>query len=106
MLKQTELQKSSLYLIGRALQHLVEEDDAMKEDAEIVYVKYEKKLDELEEKEKKKYINEKLKKRRDELNISTKSIKSIIFDAKLQYKSHEIPEETYLQVTRYTKDII
>src|SRR5215213_6517266 len=36
----------------KALQHLVEEDDTMKEDAEIVYVKYEKKLDELEEKEK------------------------------------------------------
>ena len=45
----------------KALQHLVEEDDTMKEDAEIVYVKYEKKLDELEEKEKS--INEKLKER-------------------------------------------
>lgn len=88
----------------KALQQLVEEDDTMKEDAEIVYVKYEKKLDELEEKEKS--INEKLKERLDELNESTKNIKSILFDAKLQYKSHEIPEETYLQVTRYTKDLM
>ncbi|HET9805928.1 MAG TPA: CdvA-like protein [Nitrososphaeraceae archaeon] len=88
----------------KALQHLVEEDDTMKEDAEIVYVKYEKKLDELEEKEKS--INEKLKERLDELNRSTKDIKSILFDAKLQYKSHEIPEETYLQVTRYTKELM
>ena len=88
----------------KALQQLVEEDDTMKEDAEIVYVKYEKKLDELEEKEKS--INEKLKERLDELNRSTKNIKSILFDAKLQYKSHEIPEETYLQVTRYTKDLM
>jgi DNA-binding transcriptional MerR regulator len=85
----------------KALQHLVEEDDTMKEDAEIVYVKYEKKLHELEEKEKS--INEKLKERLEELNESTKNIKSILFDAKLQYKSHEISEETYLQVTRYTK---
>src|SRR5688572_22342860 len=88
----------------KALQHLVEEDDTMKEDAEIVYVKYEKKLDELEEKEKS--INEKLKERLDELNESIKNIKSILFDAKLQYKSHEISEETYLQVTRYTKELM
>jgi DNA-binding transcriptional MerR regulator len=88
----------------KALQHLVEEDDTMKEDAEIVYVKYEKKLDELEEKEKS--INEKLKERLEELNESTKNIKSILFDAKLQYKSHEISEETYLQVTRYTKELM
>jgi len=88
----------------KALQHLVEEDDTMKEDAEIVYVKYEKKLDELEEKEKS--IDEKLKERLEELNESTKNIKSILFDAKLQYKSHEISEETYLQVTRYTKELM
>src|SRR5919112_975418 len=88
----------------KALQHLVEEDDTMKEDAEIVYVKYEKKLHELEEKEKS--INEKLKERLDDLNGSTKNIKSILFDAKLQYKSHEISEETYLQVTRYTKELM
>src|SRR5687768_12655610 len=88
----------------KALQHLVEEDDTMKEDAEIVYVKYEKKLHELEEKEKS--INEKLKERLDDLNKSTKNIKSILFDAKLQYKSHEISEETYLQVTRYTKELM
>jgi len=88
----------------KALQHLVEEDDTMKEDAEIVYVKYEKKLHELEEKEK--TINEKLKERLEELNESTKNIKSILFDAKLQYKSHEISEETYLQVTRYTKELM
>jgi hypothetical protein len=76
----------------------------MKEDAEIVYAKYEKKLHELEEKEKS--INEKLKERLGELNGSTKNIKSILFDAKLQYKSHEISEETYLQVTRYTKELM
>jgi hypothetical protein len=76
----------------------------MKEDAEIVYIKYEKKLHELEEKEKS--INEKLKERLDELNGSTKNIKSVLFDAKLQYKSHEISEETYLQVTRYTKELM
>src|SRR5919107_1783878 len=49
---------------------------------------------------------EKLKERLDDLNKSTKNIKSILFDAKLQYKSHEISEETYLQVTRYTKELM
>jgi len=88
----------------KALQSLVEEDDTMKDDAEIVYIKYEKKLSELEDKEKS--INEKLKERLDDLNKSTKNIKSILFDAKLQYKSHEITEETYLQVTRYTKELM
>ena len=86
----------------KALQSLVEEDDTMKDDAEIVYIKYEKKLSELEEKEKS--INERLRERLDDLNKSTKNIKSILFDSKLQYKSHEITEETYLQVTRYTKE--
>ncbi|MGE0242899.1 MAG: CdvA-like protein [Nitrososphaeraceae archaeon] len=88
----------------KALQSLVEEDDTMKDDAEIVYIKYEKKLSELEEKEKS--INEKLKERLDDLTKSTKNIKSILFDAKLQYKSHEITEETYLQVTKYTKELM
>jgi hypothetical protein len=88
----------------KALQSLVEEDDTMKDDAEIVYIKYEKKLSELEEKEKS--INERLKERLDDLNKSTKNIKSILFDSKLQYKSHEITEETYLQVTRYTKELM
>lgn len=88
----------------KALQKLVEEDDAMKEDVEIVYARYEKKLQDLEDKEKS--INEKLIARLDELNKSTKSIKSILFDAKLQYRSNEITEETYLQVTRYTKELM
>jgi hypothetical protein len=88
----------------KALQHLVEEDDTMKEDAEIVYIKYEKKLQELEEKEKS--INEKLKERLENLHKSTKNIKSTLFDSKLQYKSHEISEETYLQVTKYTKELM
>jgi len=88
----------------KALQKLVEEDDAMKEDVEIVYARYEKKLQDLEDKEKS--INEKLIVRLDELNKSTKSIKSILFDAKLQYRSNEITEETYLQVTRYTKELM
>src|SRR5574339_672602 len=85
-------------------QKLFEEDDAMKEDVEIVYARYEKKLQDLEDKEKS--INDKLIERLDELNKSTKSIKSILFDAKLQYRSNEISEETYLQVTRYTKELM
>ena len=88
----------------KALQQLVEEDDSMKEDAEIVYSKYEKKLKDLEDKEKS--IKQKLIERITELDKLTKDIKSILFDSKLQYKSHEITEETYLQVTQYTKELM
>ena len=88
----------------KALQQLVEEDDSMKEDAEIVYSKYEKKLKDLEDKEKS--IKQKLIERITELDNLTKDIKSILFDSKLQYKSHEITEETYLQVTQYTKELM
>ena len=88
----------------KALQQLVEEDDSMKEDAEIVYSKYEKKLKDLEDKEKS--IKQKLIERITVLDSLTKDIKSILFDSKLQYKSHEITEETYLQVTQYTKELM
>ncbi|MDR4512384.1 MAG: CdvA-like protein [Nitrososphaeraceae archaeon] len=88
----------------KALQQLVEEDDSMKDDAEIVYSKYEKKLKDLEDKEKS--IKQKLIERITELDKLTKDIKSILFDSKLQYKSHEITEETYLQVTQYTKELM
>src|SRR5215208_4031236 len=69
----------------KALQHLVEEDDTMKEDAEIVYVKYEKKLHELEEKEKS--INEKLKERLEELN----NIKGRLEEQNLQNLENTLP---------------
>src|ERR687897_814292 len=41
-------------------------------------------------------------------NLTLKRIKALqhLVDAKLQYKSHEISEETYLQVTRYTKELM
>ena len=88
----------------KALRELVEEDDAMKIDAELVYVKYEKKLQELEEKENS--IREKLDQRLNELDESIKNIKSILFDSKLQYKSHEISDTTYKQVIVSTNELM
>ncbi|MGD1839126.1 MAG: CdvA-like protein [Nitrososphaeraceae archaeon] len=88
----------------KALRELVEEDDAMKADAELVYVKYEKKLQELEEKENS--IREKLDQRLNELDESIKNIKSILFDSKLQYKSHEISDSTYKQVIVSTNELM
>src|SRR6185312_12588039 len=69
----------------KALQEIVAENDIMRDDAEFAYLKYEKRLDKLGESTKE--IIEKLHERISELDIESKRIKSVLFDAKLQYKS-------------------
>ncbi|HYY40194.1 MAG TPA: CdvA-like protein, partial [Nitrososphaera sp.] len=88
----------------KALQDIVTENDSMKEDAELVYIKYEKKLHELEEMEKQ--VNHKLNARLAELDAETKNIKSVMFDAKLQFRSNEMKEETYQQIKVHTDELI
>jgi ribosomal protein L29 len=88
----------------KALQDIVAENDAMKEDAELVYIKYEKKLHEFEEMEKQ--VNDKLNARLAELDAETKNVKSVMFDAKLQFRSNEMKEETYQQIKVHTDELI
>jgi predicted RNase H-like nuclease (RuvC/YqgF family) len=76
----------------------------MKEDAELVYIKYEKKLHELDETGKQ--VNDKLNARLSELDLEVKNIKSVLFDAKLQFRSNEMKEETYQQVKVQTDELI
>jgi hypothetical protein len=76
----------------------------MKEDAELVYIKYEKKLHELDETGKQ--VNDKLNARLAELDLEVKSIKAVLFDAKLQFRSNEMKEETYQQVKVQTDELI
>jgi hypothetical protein len=97
-------QKSLTLKRIKALQDIVAENDAMKEDAELVYIKYEKKLHELEETEKQ--VNDKLNARLAELDEEAKTIKSVLFDAKLQFRSNEMKEETYQQVKVQTDELI
>lgn len=88
----------------KALQEMVAANDLMKDDAELVYIKYQKRLRDLEEKEK--IIIELLQERLNQLDAENKSIKSVLFDAKLQYRSSELTEETYQQINIHTNDLM
>jgi hypothetical protein len=88
----------------KALQDIVAENDSMKDDAELVYMKYEKRLHDLEENAK--HLNEKLQSRLNELDVEGQSIKTILFDAKLQYRSNEMTEEIYQQINIYTSELL
>lgn len=97
-------QKSLTLKRIKALQDILSENDSMKEDAELVYIKYEKKLHELDETGKQ--VNDKLNARLAELDLEAKNIKAILFDAKLQFRSNEMKEETYQQVKVQTDELI
>jgi hypothetical protein len=97
-------QKSLTLKRIKALQDILSENDSMKEDAELVYTKYEKKLHELDETGKQ--VNDKLNARLAELDLEVKNIKAVLFDAKLQFRSNEMKEETYQQVKVQTDELI
>jgi hypothetical protein len=97
-------QKSLTLKRIKALEDIVAENDSMKEDAELVYIKYEKKLHELEEMEKQ--VNDKLNARLAELDAEAKNIKAVLFDAKLQFRSNEMKEETYQQIKVQMDELI
>ncbi len=88
----------------KALQEIVSENDSMKDDAELVYIKYGKRLDKLGENAKE--IIDRLHQRISELDIESRRIKSVLFDAKLQYKSNEITEDVYQQINLHTNELI
>ncbi|HVX02943.1 MAG TPA: CdvA-like protein [Nitrososphaera sp.] len=88
----------------KALHEIVAENDGMKEDAELVSIKYEKKLNELGEAEK--AVGDKLTVRLAELDAEAKQVKAVLFDAKLQFRSNEMKEETYQQVKVNTDELV
>ncbi len=88
----------------RALIDIVSENDDMKEDAELIHEKYKMKLLTLEETEKQ--IKERLDHRLAELDSQLKSIRMLVFDAKLQYKSNEISDAKYESVKTQTVEIV
>ncbi len=97
-------QKSLTLKRIKALQDIVAENDSMKEDAELVYIKYEKKLHDLEGVEKQ--VDGSLNTRLAELDAEAKTIKAVLFDAKLQFRSNEMKEETYQQIKVHTDELI
>jgi len=88
----------------KALIDLVSENDDMKESAEMLHEKYKSKLQTLDETEKE--IKAQLDARFTELNEQMKSVKMLIFDAKVQYKSSEISETMFESVKTQTTDLV
>lgn len=88
----------------KALIDIVSENDEMKEDAEMIHEKYKSKLLTLEEAEKD--ITARLATRLEEINSQLKSVKVLLFDAKVQYKSNEISESKYELIKTNTGEII
>ena len=97
-------QKSLTLKRIKALQDIVAENDSMKEDAELISVKYEKKLLDLEGTEKQ--VDDRLSSRLTELEADSRNIKAVLFDAKLQFRSNEMKEETYQQIKVQTDELI
>jgi len=88
----------------RALENLVEENDLMKDDAEVLHLIYEKRLFDLESNEQD--VMKSLNSRLQELDLQSTTIKTIIFDAKLQYRSNDIVEETYQQININSNELL
>ncbi len=88
----------------KALIDLVSENDDMKESAEMLHEKYKSKLTTLDETERQ--IKAQLDARTEELDEQIKSVKMLIFDGKMQYKSNEISESTFESVKTQTSDLI
>jgi hypothetical protein len=97
-------QKSLTLKRIKALQDIVSENDSMKEDAELISIKYEKKLLDLEGTEKQ--VDDRLSARLAELEADTRNIKAVLFDAKLQFRSNEMKEETYQQIKVQTDELL
>jgi hypothetical protein len=88
----------------KALENLVAENDLMKDDAEVLHLIYEKRLVDLESNEQDVVNN--LNSRLRELDVQSTTIKTIIFDAKLQYRSNDIVEETYQQININSAELL
>ena len=88
----------------KALIDIVSENDDMKADAEIIHEKYKSKLASLDEAERQ--IKAKLETRLTELDEQLKSVKMLLFDAKVQYKSNEISDNTFETVKTCSAELI
>jgi tetrahydromethanopterin S-methyltransferase subunit G len=97
-------QKSLTLQRIRALQDIATENDSMKDDVELVYMKYDKRLHDLEENAN--HLNGNLESRLKELEEESNRIKTILFDAKLQFMSNEMTEEIYKQINIYTSELL
>ena len=87
-----------------ALMEIVSDNDKMKADAELIHEKYKSKLNSLKETESQ--IKSELEERVVEINTEIKSVKVMLFDAKVQNKSNEISQETFDLVKKETDEML
>ena len=88
----------------KALVAILQENDDMKEDAEIIHDKYKAKLASLDALQDQ--IKSKLEYRLTELDTQLKSVKSLVFDAKVQSKSDEITNAAFESVKSHTSRLV
>ncbi len=88
----------------KALVAILQENDDMKEDAEVIHDKYKEKLASLDALQEQ--IKAKLEFRLAELDTQLKSIKTLIFDAKVQNKSNEITDDAFESVKSHTMRLL
>ena len=87
-----------------ALMEIVSDNDKMKSDAELIHEKYKSKLQSLKQTESE--IKSELEERVVEIDAEIKSVKVMLFDAKVQSKSNEISQETFDLVKKETDEIL
>jgi len=87
-----------------ALMEIVSDNDKMKSDAELIHEKYKSKLNSLKETESE--IKSELEERIVEIDAEVKSVKVMLFDAKVQSKSNEISQETFDLVKKETDEML
>jgi len=83
---------------------IVSDNDKMKSDAELIHGQYKSKLNSLKETESD--IISELEERVVEIDTEIKSVKVMLFDAKVQSKSDEISQETFDLVKKETDEIL
>ena len=88
----------------KALMGIMSENDATKSDADLIHDTYKTKLMELDETESK--VRDELSIRLEELDSQEKTVKVILFDAKVQFKSEEIPESTFESVQKQCNNLL
>ena len=87
-----------------ALMEIVSDNDKMKSDAELIHEKYKSKLQSLKQTESE--IKSELEERVVEIDAEIKSVKVMLFDAKVQSKSNEISQETFDLVKKETDEML
>ena len=88
----------------KAVTGIISENDATKADADLIHDTYKTKLMELDEAESK--VKDELSTRLDELDAQENTVKVMLFDAKVQFKSDEISDYMFESVKKQCNNLL